>query len=152
MWSVGIIMHILSVGKPPFHDNDNQQLLKMILNASGLSFENRKWKTRSVGCIELVKRLVETNLNARLNAEVAMEHNWLVEFSNHYITITDIRTCLLQFKVFRAIGPVQKAFLIYMATNLFKDVEVDHYKLVFYKINKSQTGNLTRLEFLQAYW
>ncbi len=39
-----------------------------------------------------------------------------------------------------------------MSTNLFTDMEIDHYKLVFYKINKSQTGNLTRLEFLQAYW
>ena len=67
----------------------------MILNASGISFDNKKWKTRSVGCIELVKRLVETNLKARLNAEAAMEHSWLVEFSNHYITTTDIRTCLL---------------------------------------------------------
>lgn len=78
----------------------------MILTATGLSFESRKWKTRSIGCIELVKRLVETNERARLSAEDAMNHDWIVQFSNYYITTLDVKACLLQFKGFRDIGPI----------------------------------------------
>ena len=39
-----------------------------------------------------------------------------------------------------------------MVTNLFSDLDLDFYKKIFYVVNKSCTGNLTRLEFLHAYW
>lgn len=52
----------------------------------------------------------------------------------------------------RSIGPLQSAFIKYMVCRLFKDSEIDHYKHIFYCINKKCDGNLTRKEFLNAYW
>jgi hypothetical protein len=39
-----------------------------------------------------------------------------------------------------------------MVTNLFSDLDIDFYKKIFYSINKTASGKLTRVEFLYAYW
>lgn len=49
-------------------------------------------------------------------------------------------------------GPLQRAFLVYMVTKLFSELDSDFYKKVFYAINKKADGNLTRHEFLMAFW
>jgi calcium-dependent protein kinase len=61
IWSVGVILHIMIIGTPPFMHDDNKKLLLMIKTATQIGFENRLWKTRSIGCIDLVKKLMDCN-------------------------------------------------------------------------------------------
>lgn len=39
-----------------------------------------------------------------------------------------------------------------MVTRLFSELDTDWFKKIFYEINKTCDGNLTRTEFLQAFW
>lgn len=96
--------------------------------------------------------MIEINPNNRYTAEQAFQHDWFIKFSHYNIENSDIKSCLNNFKEFRNIGPMQKAFLIYMVTKLFTDHDNDFYKKIFYCLNKKCDGNLTRAEFLQAYW
>lgn len=59
IWSIGIILHILLIGVPPFTHPDNSKLLDIIRNSTQIGFENKLWKARSIGCIDLVKKLLD---------------------------------------------------------------------------------------------
>ena len=39
-----------------------------------------------------------------------------------------------------------------MVSNLFSDLDTAEYLMVFYSINRKCDGNLTRAEFLEAFW
>lgn len=81
-----------------------------------------------------------------------MNHSWLLEYGHFAVSVDQIKGCLINFKNFRNLGPLQKAFLIYMVTTLFNEEDLDSYKHIFYTINKTCNGMLTREEFLKAYW
>ena len=49
-------------------------------------------------------------------------------------------------------GPFQMALLTYVVTSMLTNSELDLYKEVFFYMNTSYTGNLTRVEILQAFW
>jgi calcium-dependent protein kinase len=58
IWSVGIITHTMLVGVPPFDDKDTAVLLKKIRDSHQIGMENRKWQMRSVGSVDLTKKLL----------------------------------------------------------------------------------------------
>ena len=64
----------------------------------------------------------------------------------------EIKKSLDCFKNFRSIGALQKAVLQYIVMNLFEERDLDHYRKIFYAINKKADGMLTRQEFLHAFW
>jgi serine/threonine protein kinase len=134
---VGVILHILLIGTPPFYHDNNVKLLKMIKTSTQISFENRLWRTRSIGCIDLVKKLMDCNFTLRASAEVSIDHEWLRRFSHFHVEKSAIRQCLVNFKEFRNIGPLQRAFLVYMVTKLFNDHDKDFMKKIFYAINRA---------------
>lgn len=98
IWSIGVILHILIIGVPPFVNDDNKKLLHIIKTATQIGFENRLWKARSIGCIDLVKKLMDCNFTQRSTAELAMTHEWLEKFSHFNVDKADIKQCLLNFK------------------------------------------------------
>ena len=77
IWSIGVILHIMIIGVPPFYHENNAMLLKMVREATQINFENKAWKTRSIGCIDLVKKLMDINFKLRISAETAIDHEWL---------------------------------------------------------------------------
>ena len=72
IWAVGVMLHVMLIGILPFEHKDTAKLMEMIVNATQISLDHKKWRTRSVGSIDLVKKLLEVNPNVRIEAEVAM--------------------------------------------------------------------------------
>jgi calcium-dependent protein kinase len=104
IWSVGVILHTLVINVPPFYANDDRQILKMIVESTQINFEDKLWKTRSIGCIALVKLMLDINFHVRITAEAAQEHFWLQSFSHFNIEKSSIIECLKNFKQFRSVG------------------------------------------------
>ena len=63
----------------------------MILNATQIGFDHRKWATRSVGCIDLCKKLMDVRDASRIPAETAMFHKWLEQFSHFNVEFNDVK-------------------------------------------------------------
>ena len=76
MWSVGVILYILLCGFPPFYDDNNKKLFKLIVNAS-YSFPDPYWTTISPAAKDLISKLLVIDPQQRLSASQALAHPWI---------------------------------------------------------------------------
>ena len=91
MWSLGVIVHILLTGFPPF-DDDNIVALINKVKTGALRFEEREWQDVSPMAKEFCQGLLKRNPRERLTAAQAMLHPWLL--SSH----SDLERSALQIK------------------------------------------------------
>ena len=68
LWSVGILLHILLVGQPPFLGT-NKEILKQISAYTMMSFDTPGLRKRSIGSIDLLKKLLHHDPAQRPSAE-----------------------------------------------------------------------------------
>lgn len=71
IWSVGVIVFLFIFGKFPFQGNSDNETMKQIrskdLNLSGVDNDECRF----------ISGLLERDINLRLNAKSALEHDWL---------------------------------------------------------------------------
>jgi len=58
-----VIMFILCVGTPPFYEKNDSKLLALIASSGQVTFEAKAWKSRSIGSIDLLKKLMNVNFH-----------------------------------------------------------------------------------------
>ena len=68
-----------------------------------------------------------------------------------HIPLKDVSKVLKSFLQFRRRGYLQTALLTYFIKNQLEQCELDSFKDVFFSLNTSQTGELSRQELLQAF-
>lgn len=76
MWSLGVIVHILLTGYPPFDDDDLVQLIKKVKDRP-LRMIGEEWVVISEDARDFVEKLLTRDVSRRLTAEQAMAHPWL---------------------------------------------------------------------------
>ncbi|CDF39401.1 Serine/threonine protein kinase [Chondrus crispus] len=76
MWSLGVIVHILLTGYPPFDDDDLVQLIKKV-KSRPLRMIGEEWVVISEDARDFVEKLLTRDVPNRLSAEQAMAHPWL---------------------------------------------------------------------------
>lgn len=74
MWTIGVITYVLLTGRPPFHGNDNKEILKKIIR-SRIAFP--KSSNLSSTAKDFIRRLIEKRPKVRYSADKALKHNWL---------------------------------------------------------------------------
>lgn len=114
IWSIGIILHVLLVGRAPFVGKDYGDLLRQISNYEVMSFTIPGLKDRSIGAIDVLRKLVHVDPTMRPTADLILEHNWLRSLGEFTINVSDIKKSLACFKNFRQVGILQKAVLTYI--------------------------------------
>lgn len=79
LWSVGVVLHILLVGYPPFQiDSCNDLKMKAIAWQYGLDlFSYEGWESISVQAKHLVTQLLALDPAKRITAAAALKHPWL---------------------------------------------------------------------------
>jgi Ca2+-binding EF-hand superfamily protein len=117
-----------------------------------LSFEGKAWRQRSIGSIDLIKKLMNFDQMQRATTDTAAKHEWLVGMGEYAVTNKQIKQCLTNFSNFRYIGILQKAILAYFVTNVFTETDNDYFRKIFLTLNKKANGMLSRDEFLRAFW
>lgn len=75
MWSLGVIMHLLLTGQPPFYSDEKLKLFEMI-RTEQLDFQQKHLKDLSKEAKALLAKLLEKNPKKRISAEEALKSNW----------------------------------------------------------------------------
>ena len=75
-WSLGVMMHVLLVGKHPFEGGNISELLKAIRNEE-LDITGPEWDSISSEAKDLLKKLLTKNPYKRITAHEALEHPWI---------------------------------------------------------------------------
>jgi len=78
MWSVGVILYILLCGFPPFYEEELPALFDSILHAR-YDFPSPWWDNITADGKDLVKKLLELNIDKRLSAEEVMTNKFILE-------------------------------------------------------------------------
>jgi len=75
MWSIGVMLYIMLCGSPPFNGSDDQIISKV--RKGTWSFRGQAWNSISEEAKDLVKKLMEKDINQRLTAVDALAHPWI---------------------------------------------------------------------------
>lgn len=75
MWSLGVIIHVLLCGYPPFSD-ENQQTLFRKIRMGDWKFKMDDWSHISAEAKILIKKLLICNPNQRWTAKEALASPW----------------------------------------------------------------------------
>jgi calcium-dependent protein kinase len=67
LWSCGIIMHCMLIGKPPFLGRTDQDIYKKIMD-SPFVMNEKEWKGISNDAKTLIKKLLDKNPKTRFSA------------------------------------------------------------------------------------
>lgn len=76
MWSCGVILYVLLGGYPPFYDEHEPTLFKLIRNGQ-LRFDDPVWTAVSDSAKDLISKLLVVDPSKRLTAEAALRHPWI---------------------------------------------------------------------------
>ena len=79
-WSVGVILYMFLVGRPPFNGRSNEEIINSI-KTKNLDENNEKLLQRSPEVRDLVKGLLEKDTSKRLSAKEALNHKWFKKFN-----------------------------------------------------------------------
>lgn len=80
MWALGVVLFQLLVGRLPFNAQSNSELFRQIERSHDhlrRLFEMAEWRHVSPHAKDLVVKLLEPDPHKRLNADEALEHEWI---------------------------------------------------------------------------
>ena len=75
VWSCGVIMYILLTGKPPFNGSSDEEILTKITN-NHPDMHKYPWPIISLEAKDLLKKLLDSDIDRRISAEEALNHEW----------------------------------------------------------------------------
>lgn len=67
MWSAGVILYLLLTGKPPFSGGDAKSIFANAQKGE-FSLKEREFDNTSEECIDLIKHMIELDVNKRFSA------------------------------------------------------------------------------------
>ena len=83
-WSVGIILYMFLAGKAPFEGRNNEEIINSIKTKT-IDLNNENLVQRSDEARDLVKGLLNKNIEERLSAKQALSHKWFKKFNGRQL-------------------------------------------------------------------
>ena len=156
IWSCGVTMYILLTGDIPFKGNNEEEIMKSILNDK-LDFENNiKLKNISDDAKDLIKKCFIYNSNKRISAKEALNHNFFKSGINKYNLfnddlIDDTINVLNILREYPKYNIITQFFIAFITHNFIDKIYMNKIKKVFFLINKSLDGQIKKEELINAY-
>ena len=156
IWSCGVTMYILLTGDIPFKGNNEEEIMKSILN-DRIDFENNiKLKNISDDAKDLIKKCFIYNSNKRISAKEALNHNFFKSGINKYNLfnddlIDDTINVLNILREYPKYNIITQFFIAFITHNFIDKLYMNKIKKVFFLINKSLDGQIKKEELINAY-
>ena len=76
-WSLGVILYICLVGYPPFTDEGTTVPLEQQICKGLYTFPTEYWSNVSNDAIDMVKNLLNVDVNKRYSLDQVLNHKWI---------------------------------------------------------------------------
>ena len=155
LWSVGVILFMMTTNKAPFGGVNNQEIEENILKGE-YSKEYPKYIKRSNELKDLISKLLDYNPTTRISAEKALQHPFFTKHDpKRIIKINFINTKtehslvnnLLNYKLQ---SKLQQVALAYICHNIKYQIEIKNALKLFYLFNTNNNGMLSKEELYQS--
>ena len=158
-WACGVLMYYLLVGRPPFDGNTEDEIFDAI-QGKPLDLNIPELSDVSDECKDLISKLLERDVNKRIKAKVALEHNFfktgikmkkIVAGMENKQTEKVLNTWIRLQKTHKQTknkvgGMFRKAVIAYMALNFVEKEEEKKMKNLFYKLSNGNDKFLINRE------
>ena len=145
LWSSGVIMYILLTHKIPFNGEDDEDVINSILYKE---YNTKLLSKFSNNTIDLISKLLEREVNQRINSEQALEHKYFEEFKSKELLnkIKDkkkIEKFIENLKHYKRKSILQETILAYLIHN-FPDLDdIDDANKLFNQIDAKGNGQVS---------
>ena len=113
VWSVGVITYVLLAGYPPFINESNSQLFKMIRKGE-YEFDSPYWDEVSLDAKRFITRMIEVNPTKRATARELLQDPWIV---GDHIPDSHLESTVKELKAYRARGRFRAAVRAVQSVN-----------------------------------
>ena len=159
-WACGVLMYYLLVGRPPFDGKTEDEIFDAI-QGKPLDLEIEELKDVSNECKDLISKLLERDVNKRIKAKKALEHEFfksgikmkrIVGGMENKQTRKVLNTWIRLQKTHKEskqnqnAGMFKKAVIAYMALNFVEKEEEKKMKNLFYKLSNGNNKFLINKE------
>ena len=148
-WSVGVILYMTLVGKAPFDGRDDDEI---ILKINKVNYNNKEPKLicHSPEVQDLVKGLLEKNVEKRLSAREALNHPWFEKFGGRSLYSNfkkeEIEPFINNLLNYTFNSKIQQLVIAFLVHNLPNDESSINILKLFRYFNKSGNCKLTKEE------
>jgi calcium-dependent protein kinase len=149
MWSMGVIAYVLLSGHMPFSGNEDQKMKD--IKAGRYSMDSQEWSKISEQGKDFVRRLMMLDVDARLSAEDALQHPFIVNRD----AVDGNQENLLDDAVVKSLQDFSKAtefrrVCLQLMTYSLTLEERQKVREAFLTIDHDQTGALTLEQFKEV--
>jgi calcium-dependent protein kinase len=153
LWSCGVILYVLLVGYPPFNGRTHEELYQSIISGK-YSLTTEEWSKISKNSKDLVSKLLIVDVNLRLSAQKALEHDWIQNFIKKQTPKVDLETfsnAINKLKNFHSRERLQQVTIAYIVHFLYSNKEYEELIKIFKTLDKNNDGRLTYIELKEGY-
>ena len=145
LWSCGVIMYILLTNRLPFSGENDDEIISNILYSD---YNTYYLKDFSENTKDLLSKLLERDLNKRINAETALNHKFFEEFKakekfNEIADANKISKFIHNLKNYKRKSILQETTIAYLVHNCTDLDDVEDANNLFDKIDVSGKGKIS---------
>ena len=116
VWSMGVLLHLMLSGIPPFNGKNDTEILQSIMT-NELLFEGKIWKKVSPGAKELIRSMLTREVIARPSAMMVFENQWLQTCGNNLESDKTItKLSVKKLSIFNTTSKLQRAIQTFITT------------------------------------
>ncbi len=145
IWSCGVLMYILIVGKPPFYGNSVNEIMDHVSKGK-YDMSSKLFKNVSDKAKDLINKLLTFDYKKRISATESLNSDWLQHFKNNKapkVNPKEAAVVLDNIKNFNAKEKLQHATIAYIVHFIGASDEVKSLKKMFKAMDVSGDGRLS---------
>ena len=150
VWSIGVILYLLLVGRAPFDGDDDNIICQKIISED-IDYNSNKLKSLSSESIDFMKKLLEKNPDKRISSSQALEHPWIKKFAPHTkVNKAFSKKIYKNLSNFREESQLSTAVVTFITNYLMSDDELKLLKKLFFELDVKGVGVITREELFKG--
>lgn len=168
LWGLGVIMYILLYGIPPFNGRSDEEICENVSKGEFIFIDEIKKNNRygriSKDAKDLIRKLLNKDVNARYSAADALKHPWITSFETTLVgneNFTQLgenknklaaleNETLNNLKNFRVSQKFTQLSLALLAHNFADDEEIEKLRTIFKEFDENGDGHLSREELTKG--
>ena len=154
IWSCGVIMYILLSKQPPFKGEYIEEIMSNIQKGT-YDLESPPFDKISENALDLIKKLLNKDIDSRISAQEALNHPWFKEnkskeLFNEILNENIIEKLLNNLKNYKKVSVIQETALAYLVHNFPQMKDVINSCKLFNQIDINGDGKITEEELFKG--